>query len=87
MTYAYCYRSGLVEFGDQIPDGALPLDKGRGKKWRSGIEVKCRLAYDGETHLVPGIPEAETDKAAYEAWSRFRKWIADCKAKATGAAA
>lgn len=86
MTYAYCYRSGLVEFGGMVPEGALPIDTGRGKKWREGIEVKCRLAYDGKTPLVPGIPEADSDDAAYEAWKRFSTWIADCKAKKTESA-
>ena len=89
MTIAYCYRSGLVEFGETLPKGALLIDKGRGKKWRKGVEVKCRLAYDGETYLVPGVPEAETNKDAYSAYERFCQWLKSCrakKAKATGGA-
>jgi len=81
MTFVYCYRSGLVEFGELLPKGALLIDKGRGKKWRKGVEVKCRLSYDGKTYLVPGVPEAETNKDAYSAYKRFCEWLNSCKAK------
>jgi hypothetical protein len=82
MTFAYCYRTGLVEFGNTVPEGALPIDEGKGKKWREGIEVKCRRTYDGKQYLVPGVPEADSDEEAHDAYTRFCKWIAECKAKA-----
>lgn len=42
--------------------------------WRQSLEAKFRLAYDNETLLVPGIPEAENQEEALEALQKFRKW-------------
>ena len=72
-TIAYCWRSGKLEFTDNsLPSGALIISKGRGLKWRQKVEVLCRLAYDGITYLVPGVPEAENDEEALQAVYRFR---------------
>ena len=73
MTLAYCYRNGVLGFTDSAcPDGALPVAKGNGKKWRQQVEVLCRLAYDGVRLLVPGVPEAENDTDALNAVYRFQ---------------
>lgn len=70
---AFAYRNGEIGFADSIPSGALPII-GPNKKSisRARVEAGARLAYDGKTLLVPGIPEAQSDDEAYEA---FRKWI------------
>lgn len=71
--HAYCYRSGEIEFGATVPEGALPLGKARGaRKLREIVTVAARHAYDGKTLLVPGIPEADTDDAAAAAYRYFR---------------
>lgn len=70
--HAYCYRGGQIEFGANVPDGALPLGKSRNaKKLREVVEVNARRAYDGITLLVPGIPEADGDEAAHDARRYF----------------
>ncbi|MDO8414167.1 MAG: host nuclease inhibitor protein [Gallionellaceae bacterium] len=73
---AYCYRSGQIRFGRSLPEGAIKVAEGPSKKLRAMICVTSRHAYDGKTLLVPGIPEAETEKEAEDALRRFLNWIA-----------
>lgn len=73
--HAYCYASGQIEFAPRIPDGALPIAKGPDKKLREFLCGVSRHAYDGETLLVPGIPEAPSQGAALDALKRFTLWI------------
>ncbi len=68
---AYCWRGGIIEFGPRIPDGALPLDRGTERSVRNRVEPLARRAYRKGVLLVPGIPEAETDEQALEAYRRF----------------
>lgn len=79
--HAYCYASGQIEFGARIPDGALPIARGRSKPLRDFICGVARHAYDGETLLVPGIPEAPDQSAALDALRAFLKWIGTHKRK------
>ncbi len=69
--YAFCYRSGQIKFGKSIPAGALIIAKGPERPLREMIEGKARLAYDNETLLVPGIPEAESEQEARVALAVF----------------
>lgn len=73
---AYCYRSGQIKFGRSVPTGAIQVARGPAKKLRAMISVTARHAYDGKTLLVPGIPEAETEREAESALRRFLDWIA-----------
>lgn len=73
--YAYCYASGLIEFGERVPDGALPVFEGEEGYVRKLIEVTARHAYDGVSLLVPGVPEAPEQMAAVDALIRFRAWL------------
>lgn len=68
---AYCWRGGVIEFGRRVPTGALPLDHGTERSVRDRVEPLARRAYQKGVLLVPGIPEAETDVAALEAYERF----------------
>lgn len=76
---AYCWRSGEIEFASieaDIPDGAILFYKHTSKeKLHEAVSVCARHAYDEETLLVPGIPEAENDKQAIEALLRFRSLL------------
>jgi hypothetical protein len=70
---AYAYASGQIGFGDTVPKGALPIVGRLGRvPSRADIEAMSRRSYDGKTLLVPGVPEAPSEMAAYEA---FEKWI------------
>lgn len=68
---AYCWASGLIEFGPRVPDGALLIASGKEKPLRAFLESVARHGYEtrevngrptkvrGTEHLlVPGIPEA-----------------------------
>jgi len=85
---AFCYASGLIEFGRSIPDGALPIASGSPQKLKPYIEVNARHGYkthlvDGrltkipgsETLLVPGVPEALDQSFALDALINWRDWI------------
>lgn len=71
---AYCYASGLIEFGRHVPEGALPIARGPARKLRDFIDAVSRHAYDGETLLVPGVPEAPDQSAGLNA---LQAWL-DC---------
>lgn len=85
---AYCWASGLIEFGRSIPDGALPIARGPAKALREFINDRARHGYRSEVvngrrtkvpgteHLlVPGVPEAKDGNAAVDALTAFRAWI------------
>jgi len=86
---AYCYSSGLIEFGARIPAGATVIARGPEKDLREFIATKARHGYlkskfggrragvsGGEHLLVPGIPEAENQAVALGALHAWAKWIA-----------
>lgn len=68
---AYAYRSGQIGFAGSVPDGALFIAKGPEKVIGPMIRGLARLAYDNETYLVPGVPEAEDDDRALKALLTF----------------
>jgi hypothetical protein len=85
---AYCYASGLIEFGNKLPNGALPIAKGPAKKLLDFIEPVARHGYstrevDGrptkipgsDCLLVPGVPEAPDQFTALNALQTFQSWI------------
>ncbi|EDG5874071.1 host nuclease inhibitor protein [Salmonella enterica subsp. enterica serovar Newport] len=71
---AYCWASGLIEFGNTLPEGALPIVTGNEKQVRDEVTVMARHAYSGDL-LVPGIPEAADQNEAREALERFSRVI------------
>jgi hypothetical protein len=86
--HAYCYASGLIEFGRKIPDGALPVARGPAKVLRDFIEAVARHGYKTarvkgrlskvpgtDCLLVPGVPEAPNQIAAVDALTAFRSWL------------
>lgn len=87
---AYCYASGLIEFGNRVPSGALPIARGPEKKLSAFIEVMARHGYStkvvkgrptkipgSETLLVPGVPESQDDQShALDAFQAWLRWIA-----------
>lgn len=53
---AYAWASGLIEFGETYPDGALPIITGEEKRVREIIEVRARHSRTNQQLLVPGVP-------------------------------
>lgn len=73
-TYrAFAWRSGIIEFGRRVPNGALPVDHGTERSVRRRVEPLARHAYQKGVLLVPGVPEAQSDEEAFEAWQRFKR--------------
>ncbi|HHR4051843.1 TPA: host nuclease inhibitor protein [Salmonella enterica] len=71
---AYCWASGLIEFGHTMPEGELPIITGNEKDVREHVEALARIAYNGNL-LVPGIPEAPNQHEACNALIRFCRVI------------
>ncbi len=70
---AYCWASGLIEFGESVPDGAIPVAHGPKADLKYEIQVMARHG-KGESSgklIVPGIPEADDQRAAGDALERF----------------
>ena len=76
--FAYCDRNGIIDFGEALPEGRLPILKSkRLRTVKLILSARARHAYDGKTLLVPGIPEAGEDSdAALDALHKFRAWLA-----------
>jgi hypothetical protein len=81
-TYAYAYRSGHIGFGHEVPEGALPIGKLGPKLKCSTIEACARLSRtDNRTLFVPGVPEAESDDAALDAFEKWLTWVTKPRAQ------
>lgn len=78
---AYCYASGHIRFGQQVPAGAIPIVTGPNRRVRNAIEVQARWSYPtarggkDSAPLVPGIPEAADSPAKLAALAQFIKWV------------
>lgn len=72
---AFCWRNGVIGFGRSTPPGALQIADGPEEFLRLAVTGCARLAYDNATWLVPGIPEAEDNDAAFDAFIVFRRLI------------
>lgn len=87
---AYVWANGVVDFGNETPEGAIEFANGQGEKFIESIQVLCRLAYpryeDGKKQsdqwLMPGVPEAQNDEEASDAVVRFKQRIEARKTKA-----
>src|SRR5262245_35053731 len=72
---AYAFGNGEIGFkfrdGTGLPDGALFLAAGPHARIVGVVRGMARRAYDGETLLVPGVPEAPDATQAYRAFIHF----------------
>jgi hypothetical protein len=74
MAHLFCFSSGEMFIGQTVPDGAISFAKGPPKALET-IQTLGRLAYNGKTWFVPGIPEANSQEQAGDALEAFLKWI------------
>lgn len=72
---AFVWRSGEVDVGDVVPDGTIEIAEGKDADLRASIIAVGRLADEGKTILVPGIPEAANDVEALDALYAFQQEI------------
>jgi hypothetical protein len=74
-------RAGRIAFEHAPATGLerLPVasaERGDTKRLRCVVSALARHHYDGETLLVPGVPEAKTDNEAVERLNWFREAVA-----------
>ena len=67
---AYAWASGLIEFGEVYPEGALPVITGDEDAVRELVGTLARHSHSGEL-LVPGVPESGGGMEAVDALLRF----------------
>lgn len=76
---AYCWASGLIEFSESVPHGAIKI--AHGPKAFLEVAVKTRARHGrGESEgkfLVPGVPEAPNQRAAGEALKVYLDWASN----------
>jgi len=71
---AYAWASGLIGFGDELPEGALIIRSAVTEADKALIEVRARRGYKEEL-LVPGVPEAKTEDDAVDALIAWCDWV------------
>lgn len=71
---AYAWKSGRIDFGRKVPDGALEIGSASSKALRRVIDATARHGYDNSL-IVPGVPEAQTGDAKVDALIAYCKWI------------
>lgn len=81
---AWCWASGLIEWGEgPLPDGAIQIATGPSCDLKRLLGALARHG-QGESAgklLVPGIPEADGQKAAGDALGAWLKWCAKRRTK------
>ena len=73
--HAFCWASGQIEFGRSVPKGAIAIASGPAAAVRKLVIPTSRMAYDGKTLLVPGVPEAADQDEAADALMHHLNWI------------
>jgi len=75
IEVAWAWRSGVIEFGQAEPAGAIAIGKASSTRLREAVSAVARHAYDGTTLLVPGIPEATDSNDALNALVAFTRQV------------
>jgi hypothetical protein len=72
MAIAHSHADGVIRVSTEgVPEGSLPLAVGEANDLWQAISRAARHAYDGETYLVPGVPEARDQLTAVDALTAF----------------
>ncbi len=74
-TTAYCWRSGLIGFGETAPEGTLPIATGPEKKLRAIVDVLATHCWDNRSLKVGGIATALDNNEAFKALDWFTKEV------------
>lgn len=73
---AYCWANGQIGFGTSVPDGAIFIAEGSDAQLRKVISIVARHG-KGRMQgmlLVPGVPEAQTQRAKGDALGLWLAW-------------
>jgi hypothetical protein len=71
--HIYAYRSGRIGLSKTVPKGAIGVITGTRAELTAVLSPHARHGYDGEAMLVPGVPEAKSQKAALQALEHWRE--------------
>lgn len=72
---AFVYRSGLVAFDIETPEGALEVGTGPADLLQAVVGAVSRHAYNNVDLLCPGVPEATNEVEALDAVMAFEQHI------------
>lgn len=77
VIHAVCWSTGLIEFCEDIPDGAAVMASGPHDELVSFIEVTARHGYGPNQGklFVPGVFEARNQTAAMAELLKHLDWI------------
>jgi hypothetical protein len=77
-SIAYAWKSGLVEFGETLPDGAIQVATGPKSELKAVISALARHGKGASAGklLIPGVPEECTEVEKADALQIFIKWCA-----------
>lgn len=74
MLIAYAWASGVIGFGNDVPDYATRILSGDADRLRHAVK-RHASALNGGTLLVPGMAESNSRRAKYEVLSVFIKRV------------
>ncbi|MFH1033700.1 MAG: host nuclease inhibitor protein [Pseudomonadota bacterium] len=70
---AYTFTDGVIQFSNRCPRGALPIAMCTdGARLREAVSAVARHGHEPGVLLVPGVPEADTEKDGMDALLKFR---------------
>jgi hypothetical protein len=72
--YAYAWASGKIEFGVEVPEGAIKIAQGY-QHMQQVVEICANHFPDENVIMVPGILKGDTEENKLEAFLRFRKLV------------
>lgn len=72
---AFVLRSGLVQFGYEVPENALEVGDGPDNLLIQIVTFLARHTYNGEELICPDVPEARNEAAAFNAVLEFKDQI------------
>jgi len=72
---AFADSAGVIRIGKRCPKGALPIGRHRHFFLHGAVSAVARLAFDNETLLAPGVPEAKTNDEDLNAVVTFTKAV------------
>lgn len=75
--HVYCRGDGNLEFGPRCPGAAIPIGYGPEDRLRKVVSTLARHSYDGQSLVIPGVPEAENDNDVLAAMWAFSDQVQD----------
>lgn len=73
-VYAWCWATGLIEFGTEVPEDARCFAKGPERALKQIVAVKARQGRSAHELLVPGVPEAKNQHDGMDALLIWEDW-------------